>query len=572
MGNPVGVLWINIINNYRCVLVFSSFINLLLFASPLYMMQIYDRVLSSRSEITLLSLSIILVFVLLLSAAIDLMRSRILVRAGIRFTERISERLFDVVSEQERRNPRSGSVQHLRDADTVREFATGSGILAFCDAPWAPLFIVLCWFLHPFLGITALCGGIILFGLAVAGELATRSLVVEASSASMVSANEASASLRNAETVRALGMLGAMRERWLKLRDDVVSKQAIASDRAGTILAFSKFFRQFLQSAVLGIGAWLAIEQEISPGVMIAASILVGRALAPIEQAVANWKSFLAAREAYSRLKTLFESVGEVPRRPLLPDPKGHLTADNMTIIPPGSDKPTLTDVTFEVKPGEAVAVVGPSASGKSTLVRAVLGLWSAASGSIRMDGYTLDQWDPDILGRCLGYVPQDLELFSGTVAENIARLRDFDMEAVIAAATSAGLHDLIQRFPDGYNTKVGLGGLPLSGGQRQRIALARALYGRPALLVLDEANSNLDTAGEISLMTAIREAKENDAAVIFTTHKPNILQVADRILILSEGRVQLYGPRDKVLPVLMGRRSQPLSGNESGTEKRMAS
>lgn len=549
------------------IFLFSFVINILLFASPLYMMQIYDRVLSSRSEFTLVSLSVILVFVMALSGGIEFIRSRILARSGAHFSVEMDERLFKAVNEAERKNPRSGASQYLKDADTVRDFIAGNGILAFCDAPWAPLFIFACWIIHPLIGVTALLGGLVLFGLAIASEYSTRAAIKKAGEASVTTSVEVSTALRNSEAIHALGMTGVMQRRWLGAREGLMEHQTKANDRGGALATFSKFFRQLLQSAVLGLGAWLAIKQEISPGLMIAASILVGRALQPVEQAVANWKGFLAARNSFSRLDELFSGLASQDNRPALPEPKGHLTVDNVSITPTGALVPTLRDVTFEVKPGEVLAIIGPSASGKSTLVRALTGLWSPSQGSLRMDGYTLDQWEPDVFGSKLGYVPQEVELFSGSVASNIARLGDFEMEDVIAAATAAGLHDLIQRFPDGYNTLIGPGGLPLSGGQKQRIALARALYGDPVLLVLDEPNSNLDAAGEMSLMHAIRTAKQNGIGVVFTTHKPTLLQVADRILILADGVVHKYGPTSEVLPTLM----RPREVNRTATELKEA-
>jgi len=546
--------------------------NLLLFTSPLYMMQVYDRVLASRSETTLLALSVIVAFLLAMLGAFEFLRSRILVRMGIRFNEELSPQLFDAAMRAERKAPRSGSGQFLRDADLVREFMSGPALVILFDAPMAPLFVALAWLLHPWLGIAALGGAVILFSLAVASETSTRKLVAEGGYKAAHAMAEAGFSFQNAEAVRALGMQAAVRQRWLSGREAMLSAQTKASDRAGTILSASKFARYLLQSAILGLGAWLAIHQEISPGMMIAASILMGRALAPVEQAVANWKGFLAARAAYSRLTKLLEE--DVPEAclPGMPNPQGSLTVDQVTVCPPRASRPTLRGVTFEVKGGECVAVVGPSASGKSTLVRAVIGLWPVESGSLRMDGYTLDQWEPDVLGRHLGYVPQDIDLFPGTVADNIARLGEIDMDAVIKAATSAGLHEAIQRFPEGYGTRVGPGGLPLSGGQRQRIALARALYGQPPLLVLDEPNSNLDAAGEMALMAAIREAKSLGQTVMLTTHKPSLLQVADRILVLADGSVQAYGPKEQVIPVLMGKRpSVHVVEGDNDDEKRVA-
>jgi len=535
--------------------VFGFAVNLLLFTSPLYMMQIYDRVLTSRSGATLVALSLIALFLVGLMGLLELVRSRVLVRAGMKFDDLIGSQLFDAVGAEELRSPRGSAVQYLADAGRVREFITGNGILGFLDAPWTPLFVLVCFIIHPVIGCIALFGALAVLGLAYVSELATKDPMMEASAAARALAVSAAEAFQNIESAYALGMRGIMRARWLQSRGGLMEKQAIVSDRAGAIQSVSKFVRVMLQIGVLGVGAWLAVLNEISPGALIAASMLMGRAMAPVDQAVANWKGFVAARASFSRLKELFARQGEEAQRIELPAPKGHLTVSGLTLVPPGAEKPVLKNVSFSVEPGEVVAVVGPSAAGKSSLVRALTGIWIATEGSVRIDGYEISQFDPDMLGKHVGYLPQDVEMFRETVAANISRLTGGDDAEVIEAAQAAGIHEAIQQFPDGYATVIGQGGLTLSGGQRQRIALARALYGKPCLLVMDEPNSNLDSAGETALIGAIRSAKEAGTAVIVTTHKLNLLTVADKILVLVNGTVHQFGPKNQVLPLLVGGR-----------------
>ena len=532
---------------------FSLFINVLALVSPLYMLQIYDRVLSSRNVTTLLFLTLIAIFLFIVYGLLEGLRTQVLVRGGIRFEKSLRAKIFATVLSGALGSRAGAEVQAFRDADTVRDFLTGSGLIAFCDAPWVPVFVLACFVLHPVFGYLAIASGVVIFLLAIANEFATKRALGLANQAAISAQNNVTATMRNAEVMRAMGMISGLQDRWSKRRDDQIAWQAVASDRGGGIMAGIKFFRQVVQTLILGIGAYLAIPGEISPGAMIAASILVGRALAPIEQAVGSWKSFVAMRGSWGRMQGMFRAVGEMPERMRLPPPKGALEFENVMVGAPGGQQLILKAVSLAIKPGEAVAVIGPSASGKSSFVRAMVGVWPAAQGTIRFDGSDLKHWDSEELGQYIGYLPQDVELFSGSIAENIARFREVDEKEVIAAAQLSGVHELIQNLPGGYNTQIGEGGSTLSGGQRQRVALARAVYGRPPYVVLDEPNANLDSTGEAELLACVHKLKELGSTVIFVTHKTNMLACADKILVLQQGIVQAFGDRDEILAKLYG-------------------
>jgi ATP-binding cassette subfamily C protein len=535
---------------------FSFFINLLLFVSPLYMLQIYDRVITSRSETTLIGLTVIAAILICVYAMLEMLRSRLLVRAGLMFDDNIANSVFNAVHRANLRLPNGVHVQGLRDVDTLREFFTGSGLIALCDAPWFPIFVFACFLLHPWFGYLAIAGSGISLFLAFLNEKATRGQLNAAGRTSMLANQDAQSMLRNTEAVQAMGMVSAIRKIWTGHHDATLGLQASASDRAGSIVAATKFFQVFMQTAALGTGAYLVISRELSPGGMIAGSILIGRALQPIGTAVASWKGFIAARSAFERLRNLFRVAGAEPRRMSLPRPQGNLKVSAVTAAAPGSNgAPILKDVSFALETGEVLGVVGPSAAGKSTLARVLVGVWPAGRGAVRLDGSDLSHWNSEELGRYMGYLPQDVELFAGTVAENIARFFQVDDTEVIRAARLAGCHELIQHLAQGYNTQIGDGGQALSGGQRQRIGLARSLYGQPAFVILDEPNANLDSAGEEALLVAIQQLKANGTTVVMITHKLNILAAVDKILIMTEGVVQAFGPRDQVLQRLVGPR-----------------
>ncbi len=535
---------------------FSFFINLLMFVSPLYMLQIYDRVVTSRSEITLVSLTILAVFLILIYALLEMLRSRLLVRAGLLFDELIADPIFHAVHRGNLRHPGGNHVQCLRDVDTVREFMTGSGLLALCDAPWFPVFVFASYLLHPWFGYLAVIGSAITLILTYLNERATKGQLKAAGSAAMAANQNAQSMSRNTEVLQAMGMVSAIKKLWSMHHDETLSRQALASDRAGLIIAATKFFRMFLQSASLGLAAYLVIQRELSAGGIVAGSILIGRTMQPIELAVGNWKGFVNAREAFGRIRALFAFAGDEPERMSLPRPKGVIEVADLIAAAPGPNNPLiLKGVSFNLEAGDILGVVGPSAAGKSSLARVLVSVWPALRGAVRLDGSDLSHWDSEELGSHIGYLPQDIELFRGTIAQNIARFGEIDSDQVILAARLAGCHELIQRLPEGYNTQIGDGGQALSGGQRQRIGLARALYGSPSIVVLDEPNANLDAAGEEALLAAIQNLKALKTTVVVITHKVNVLAVVDKILIMAEGAVQAFGTRDVILPRLLGPR-----------------
>jgi len=540
----------------KSVVVFSMFINLLLFVSPLYMLQVYDRVLTGRSVGTLISLTIIAGVLLAVYGLLEMSRTRVLVRAGILFDEKVAQPAFNAIHRAILRKPDGGQIQALRDVDTLREFLTGAGLIAFCDAPWFPVFVFAAFLLHPWYGWIAVIGSLVIWSLTLLNEIMTKRDLTEASTASIAASQRAATTFRNVEVLQAMGMLGALRSMWTGIHLRHMGWQARASDRAGALIASTKFFRMFLQIIILGTGGYLAIQREITPGGIIAGSIIIGRALQPMEMAVGNWRGFVAARGAYRRLKALFDLAGTSVSRMSLPRPEGEVNVEGVLAAAPGQREAILRGVTLALPAGEALCIVGPSGAGKTTLARVLVGIWPIASGAVRLDGYDLSQWDSQELGQYIGYLPQDVELFSGTVAQNISRFQDdTDPEEVIGASVLAGCHDVIQHMAEGYNTQIGEGGQALSGGQRQRVALARALYGNPSLVVLDEPNSNLDSSGEEALTAAIQELKRRGTTVVLITHKLNILAIADKVLVMGGGTVQGYGPRDEILSQLMGPR-----------------
>ncbi|MGO9741682.1 MAG: type I secretion system permease/ATPase [Roseiarcus sp.] len=537
-------------------MVFSLFINLLMFVSPLYMLQIYDRVVTSRSESTLAALTILAGFLICVYAVLEMLRSRLLVRAGLMFDEQIADPLFKAVHRGNLRQPGANHLQCLRDMDTVREFFTGQGIIALCDAPWFPAFVFVCFLLHPWFGYLAILGSMITLSLTFLNERLIKRQLDNAGKASIMANQSASSMFRNTEVLQAMGMLPAVKQTWATHHDNLLTFQAVASDRAGGIVAATKFFRMFIQSGALGLGAYLVINREMSAGGMIAGSILIGRAMAPIDLAVASWKGFVNARSAFVRLRTLFTVAGAEPARMKLPKPLGSVRVAELIAAAPGPNSPIiLKGLSFDMEPGETVGIIGPSAAGKSSLARVLVGVWPAVRGAVRLDGYDLGQWNAEELGAHIGYLPQDVELFAGTIAQNIARFREIDHEQVIFAAQLAGCHGLIQHMPQGYNTQIGDGGQALSGGQRQRVALARALYGNPSFIVLDEPNANLDAAGEEALLGAIHKLKAMKSTVVVITHKINILAAVDKILVMADGAAQAFGSRDQVLQRLVAPR-----------------
>ncbi|MEM1363573.1 MAG: type I secretion system permease/ATPase [Pseudomonadota bacterium] len=533
---------------FAATLIFSMCTNLLMFVGPLYMLQIYDRVLASRNETTLIALTVIAVALLVSYGLLEFTRSRLLVRAGLQFDEVLANPVFHRVVKQQTANPNSGAQIAIGDIDKVREFLTGQGILSFFDAPWVPLFLALCFFFHPWLGIVATIGAFLIFCLALANEFSTRGTLAEAGRASNAASHFVTTTMVNAEVIRALGMEKPLSNRWLKHHDEMLDHQAVASGRGGAVVASSKFVRMSLQVFILAVGGYLAMIQEISPGIMIAASIVMGRALAPVEQAVGQWKQFVAMRQANGRLTKLFAAIKEDEERTEMPAPKGAVSVEQLFATAPGSRETILKNVTFSVEPGEILAVIGPSGSGKSTLVRHLVGAADPASGAVRLDGTEMQHWDTEQLGQHMGYLPQDVKLFRGTVGENISRFHeDADDNLIVAAAKLSGAHEMVQQLTEGYGTDVGDGGNSLSGGQRQRVGLARAVFKEPCLVVLDEPNSNLDNHGEQALANCVQELKKKGKTVILVTHKTGLLAMSDKTLMLVNGAVEKFGPTKEI-------------------------
>jgi ATP-binding cassette subfamily C exporter for protease/lipase len=540
---------------------FSFFINLLMLTPAIYMLQIYDRALGSSNVTTLLMLTLITLGLFALMSVLEWIRSMVLVRVGARLDLDINSRVFDATFERNLRHAGQNPAQALNDLASLRQTLTGAGLIALTDAPWMPIYVLVIFMLHVELGVFALIGVLLLVTLAVINERVSAGPLGEAQKLAMAANVQANNNLRNAEVIEAMGMLPAIRARWFKLHQKFLMQQALASDRAGVLNAITRFVRISMQSLALGYGALLAIQGEITPGMMIAGSIIVGRALAPVEVLIANWKQLVSARAAYGRLAELLQVYPARVAGMPLPRPEGVVLVENAATAAPGSRVLILKNVSFSLKAGEVVAVIGPSASGKSTLARLLVGVWPPLAGSARLDGAEVFKWNKDELGRHLGYLPQDIELFDGTVAENIARFGDLDSEKVLAAAQAAGVHDLVLMLPMGYDTPLGDGGSALSGGQKQRIGLARALYGDPALIVLDEPNSNLDDQGEAALAETLRRLKAEKRTVVIITHRMSTLAVADSILVMHEGTVKLHGPRDQVLAALR-------SGNQAGADR----
>lgn len=531
---------------------FSLFVNLLMLVPALYMLAVYDRVLMSGSESTLLMLSLITVFLFLVLGGLEWIRTRILVATSARLDEHLGERVFNAVFAQSL--PSSGAIattQPLIDLVQIRQFLTGPGLLAFFDVPWMPIYVGLMFLFHPYFGAVAVLSMLLLAGLAIWNELATRTELAEANRASLEATQFAQRNLRNAEVIEAMGMLPHVRARWQMKQLDVLSLQSHASTKAGLINAFSRTYRLTIQSLVLGLGAYLAIQKQISPGLVISGSILLGRALAPLDHMIAGWRGFLGARESYHRLETLLCTIPEQEQRLKLPALCGQVTLDDLVIAVPGRSEPILKGIHLSIEPGTSVALIGPSAAGKSTLARAILGLYPPARGRVCLDRTEISNWDRTQLGQSVGYLPQDVELLDGTVAENIARFGEIDSDRVIDAARLAGIHDMVLSFPQAYDTPLTGGGIALSAGQRQRIGIARAIYGRPRVVVLDEPNANLDLAGEAALTTTLMQLQRDRCTVILVTHRTNVLQAVDRIAMIVGGKVALYGPREEVLAKL---------------------
>jgi len=530
---------------------FSGIVNILQLTVSVYMMTVFDRVFATRNLDTLLYLTLIAVAALALLAILEGARSRVMQRIGAWIEEKVAPEGFARAVESQLRG-RPYRTEALRDLGTCRGYLASPGALAVYDVPWVPVFLFVIFLLHPVLGAVALAGAAVLLGLALANEVATSKLLRDANNAAMVSQRRADSIIRNAEVIDSMGMLPAVLARWRTGMAEMAVPMNRAMDRAAPLLALTKFSRLAVQVAILGVGAWLVLNQQLTAGAAIAGSIIMGRALAPVEQLIGGWRGLVQARQSWKRLQAFLVQPRIRPPGIALPEPRGHLAVERATFAFPGSSVATIKSVSFALEPGESLAVIGPSAAGKTTLIRLLTGTLQPLSGSVRLDGADVFTWQREDFGRHMGYLPQDVELFDGTVLDNIARMATAPTEAVFDAARLAGAHEMILRLPQGYETEIGEGGQHLSGGQRQQIGLARAMFGNPRLLVLDEPNSNLDGDAEAALLRALQELRRLGTTVVLVSHRPVLVQGVEKVLLLRDGAVEMFGPRVEVLKKFM--------------------
>jgi ATP-binding cassette subfamily C protein EexD len=549
---------------------FSMFINILMLVPPLYMLQLYDRVLGSRSQDTLIMLTLIVVVLFITMGLLEVVRSRVLVRVGNKLDSMLSQRIFDSLFELERKAPGRSSSMPLNDLTQVRQFMTGNGLFAFFDAPWMPIYIIVLFIFHPAFGFFAIFAAIVLVGITIANEYSTKDKLAEANNLSRASTIYVDSNIRNAEVVNAMGMRNNISKVWADKYYGFLNAQNIASDSAGVWSNLSKSLRVMFQSLILGLGAYLAINMEVTPGMMIAASIIMGRALAPLDLIIGSWKGFSSARSSYERIEGLLNDFPKDKEYMQLPAPKGEITLENVVVIPPSGTVPSLKGISMKIEKGDVVGIIGPSAAGKSSLARVMLGLWPLSNGVARIDKADISQWDREDLGKYVGYLPQDIELFEGTVSQNIARFGEVEPEKVVEAASKAGVHEMILKLNEGYDTKIGPGGASLSGGQRQRIGLARALYNNPVFVVLDEPNSNLDDVGEAALVEAIKTLRAGGTTVVIITHRTNVLQATNKLALINNGVLELYGNTNDVLNAI-AQKQQAAAGQAQAQAQRPA-
>lgn len=533
--------------------VFTAIINLLMLAPAIYMLQVYDRVLASSNQMTLLMLTLLVLGLFVFMGVLEWVRSFVVIRLGTQMDMNLNQRVYTAAFEASLKNGNLGAGQALNDLTSLRQFATGNALFAFFDAPWFPIYLVVIFLFHPWLGAMALAGAVLLVLLALLNQRVAREPLAEAGRISIRATQKAGANLRNAEVIEAMGMLANLRQHWLAEHRSFLGQQNLASERTAAVSAWSKGVRLALQSLMLGLGALLAVSGEITPGMMIAGSILIGRVLGPLDQLIAVWGQWSSARQAYQRLQGLLQAHPPREAGMNLPAPCGELRVESVSACAPGGRVAVLSNIGFALEAGDVLGVLGPSGCGKSSLARLLVAAQPVLAGKVRLDGADMHQWDKAVLGPYIGYLPQDVQLFAGSIAENIARFGDVDAEQAVAAAQMAGVHDMILRLPQGYDTRLGDGGSGLSGGQKQRIGLARALYGLPALIVLDEPNANLDEAGEQALLATIVRLKELGRTVVLITHKPALLKGADKLLLLRAGQMQAFGPAERVLQELQG-------------------
>lgn len=549
----------------RTVLVFSMVINLLMLTPSIYMLQVYDRALVSGNTTTLLMLTLLTLFFFVFIAALEYVRSLVAIRVGSKIDLELNQRVYTAAFEQNLKKVGSPAGQSLNDLSTLRQFMTGNGLFAFMDVPWFPFYLGVMFLFDVRIGWFATGGALLLVILAVINERLSNKPLTETSKLQVQSSNQATNTLRNAEVIEAMGMLPNLRARWMDLHQKYLAQNSLANEQLGTVSATSRFVRLSLQSLILGLGGWLVIRGEMTPGLMIAGSILMGKVLGPVELLISVWRQWASVRIAHERLSKLLE---ENPARETgmpLPAPTGVLSVESVTAGPPGTRQAVLSNVSFKLEPGDVLAVVGPSGSGKSTLARLLVGVWAPQLGKVRLDGADLSLWNKDLLGPHLGYLPQDIEIFAGTVAENISRFGTADSSAVIAAAQQAGVHEMILRFPKGYDTELTDDGASLSAGQRQRIGLARALFGAPVLIVLDEPNSNLDEAGEIALAHTLKQLREARRTVVLISHRANVLQLSTKLAFIRDGQMQAFGPTKEVLEAMAKAQQQAQAAAPQG-------
>jgi len=554
--------------------IFSLFINLTMLNGPLFMLQVYDRVLSSQSKETLVFLTLLAAGVLIFQSLMEVVRSNLLIRAGAQLDSELQSQTFGLSFDGKIAEHQTSSAQGLRDLDALRGFLAGSGLIALFDAPWTPIFLFVVFIIHPALGVLALAGAAVILLLAYLSELATRSALKEAATAHRDSEYFVGTLQNNAESARSMGMVRNLQARWQEHHEASLAWQALASDRAAQLNAAAKFARQMLQILALALGAYLALENQISAGAIVASSIIMGRALAPIEATIGQWKGFVQARHAYARLADALKSEADGAPRTELPPPTGAYKLEDVVVRYDGVKEPVLKGISLELSPGEAFGVIGPTGSGKSTLARLMIGAMKPSSGSVRLDGVELSDWVTREVGSHIGYLAQDIELLDGTVAENISRYGEHNSAAIVEAAKIAGAHEFILTLPNGYDTVIGDRGKLLSGGQRQRVGLARAVYGGCKVVVLDEPNANLDAIGEADLRRAIETLKKQGRTVVIVTHRPGVLPTVDRLAVMQAGQIASVGPRDEVLAAINKANAQIMRGSKPATaqEARRAS
>lgn len=539
--------------DFYIVGVFSFIINLILLVPAIYMLLVYDNVLASRNNITLIVITAIMIFMYVLMGFFEWVRSQLLIRIGNNMDRRMNSRLFQVAFEKCLKTGSTDASSVFSDFTNLRQFITGTGTIAFFDVPWVPIYVLVIGIIYWVLGVFAAFAALVLFLMAFLNEFVSKKRITASNNAYHAAASFASLNFRNADVIESMGMLENVKKHWHPKYQNFLGLQASASEKASAISGMTKFFRYLFQSLILGLGAYYVINGNIiTGGAMVAASILVGRALSPVDLAIGGWKGFVSSRDAYNRLNQLFTAFPERQSGMPLPPPEGNIAAVNLAAVPPNTNLQVLKGISFEAQKGDMVAIIGPSASGKSTLSRMLTGVWTPAAGSVKLDGAEISSWDKNALGGYIGYLPQDIELLNGTVAENISRFGDIDSEKVIEAAKTVDIHEMILSLPNGYDTYIGEGGLVLSGGQKQRLALARAIYGNPKLVVLDEPDSNLDDIGGQALLNTLKKLKENQATVFVISHRTHILSVVDKIMLLAFGVIKIFGPGKEVLAALL--------------------